>query len=122
MYISGTMDARWNNDVLNPAFGALTADDFEVIQLGWAGCVDHSPRNVRVVSRNRWTRALGPGCRSSRRGSRLEPQRARTRELLGTSGQSRRSLRALQAARSQSAAFCSGTRLALGYGERLAEP
>ena len=35
MYISGTMDARWNNDVLNPAFAALTADDFEVIQLGW---------------------------------------------------------------------------------------
>ena len=35
MYISGTMDARWNNDVLNPAFRALTADDFEVIQLGW---------------------------------------------------------------------------------------
>ena len=30
MYISGTMDARWNNDVLNPAFRALTADDFEV--------------------------------------------------------------------------------------------
>ena len=29
------MDARWNNDVLNPAFAALTADDFEVIQYGW---------------------------------------------------------------------------------------
>ena len=35
MYISGTMDSRWDNDVLNPAFGSLTADDFEVIQLGW---------------------------------------------------------------------------------------
>lgn len=35
MYISGTMDPLWNNDVLNPAFGALSADDFEVIQLGW---------------------------------------------------------------------------------------
>ena len=35
MYISGTMDQRWNNDVLNPAFSALTADDFEVVQLGW---------------------------------------------------------------------------------------
>ncbi len=35
MYIQGTMDARWNNDVLNPAFGALTADDFEVVALGW---------------------------------------------------------------------------------------
>jgi hypothetical protein len=35
MYITGTMDPHWNNDVLNPAFASLTADDFEVIQLGW---------------------------------------------------------------------------------------
>ena len=35
MYISGTMDARWNNDVLNPAFHSLNANDFEVVQLGW---------------------------------------------------------------------------------------
>jgi len=35
MYISGTMDARWNNDVLNPAFAALKASDFEVVLLGW---------------------------------------------------------------------------------------
>ena len=37
MYISGTMDPAWDNGVLNPAFASLTADDFEVIQLGWAG-------------------------------------------------------------------------------------
>jgi uncharacterized repeat protein (TIGR01451 family) len=35
MYITGTMDPLWNNDELNPAFAALTADDFEVLQLGW---------------------------------------------------------------------------------------
>jgi hypothetical protein len=35
MYIQGTYDTRWNNDVLNPAFGALRASDFEVVQLGW---------------------------------------------------------------------------------------
>jgi hypothetical protein len=35
MYVSGTMDAMWDNDLLNPAFHALTADDFEVIVLGW---------------------------------------------------------------------------------------
>jgi hypothetical protein len=35
MYITGTYDTRWNNDVLNPAFAGLTAGDFEVIQLGW---------------------------------------------------------------------------------------
>ena len=35
MYISGTFDTRWNNDILNPAFATLSASDFEVIQLGW---------------------------------------------------------------------------------------
>jgi hypothetical protein len=35
LYVSGTMDAHWDNDVLNPAFHSLTADDFEVIELGW---------------------------------------------------------------------------------------
>lgn len=35
MYITGTMDSRWDNDILNPAFHSLTADDFEVIELGW---------------------------------------------------------------------------------------
>jgi len=37
MYISGAFDPRWNNDVLNPAFRALNANDFEVIELGWRG-------------------------------------------------------------------------------------
>jgi hypothetical protein len=50
MYISGTMDARWNNDVLNPAFRALTADDFEVIQLGWQPSTAPSPpTNLRLI-------------------------------------------------------------------------
>jgi hypothetical protein len=35
MYITGTMDPGWDNGVLNPAFHSLTADDFEVIKLGW---------------------------------------------------------------------------------------
>lgn len=35
MYVQGTMDGRWDNDVLNPAFHGLTAADFEVIELGW---------------------------------------------------------------------------------------
>jgi hypothetical protein len=43
MYIQGTMDPRWDNDVLNPALGALHVDDFEVIQLGW----DPVPSGVR---------------------------------------------------------------------------
>jgi hypothetical protein len=35
MYVTGTYDTRWDNDVLNPAFAALKASDFEVVQLGW---------------------------------------------------------------------------------------
>jgi hypothetical protein len=35
MYITGTYDTRWNNDILNPAFSQLSANDFEVIQLGY---------------------------------------------------------------------------------------
>lgn len=49
MYISGTMDARWNNSVLNPAFSALTADDFEVLQLGWRENVPTAPTNLRII-------------------------------------------------------------------------
>jgi len=35
MYVSGTYDTRWDNDVLNPAFSSIKASDFEVVQLGW---------------------------------------------------------------------------------------
>ncbi len=37
LYVQGTYDRRWDNDVLNPAFAALRASDFEVVQLGWRG-------------------------------------------------------------------------------------
>ena len=52
MYITGTYDTRWNNSVLNPAFRALTASDFDVIQLGYnpAGAAPLPPTNVRVVN------------------------------------------------------------------------
>jgi hypothetical protein len=49
MYISGTMDARWNNDVLNPAFRSLTADDFEVVELGWRPNAPTAPTNLRII-------------------------------------------------------------------------
>ena len=49
MYISGTMDERWNNSVLNPAFRALTADDFEVIQLGLRDTRPSAPTNLRII-------------------------------------------------------------------------
>ncbi len=37
LYVSGQFDTRWNNSQLNPAFRALKASDFEVVQLGWRG-------------------------------------------------------------------------------------
>lgn len=58
MYITGTHDTRWDNGVLNPAFRAFNASDFEVLVLG------HNPPPVvepdrrvnkvrAAVSRNR---------------------------------------------------------------------
>jgi hypothetical protein len=35
LYVTGSTDPRWNNDVLNPAFRSLTMGDFEVVRLGW---------------------------------------------------------------------------------------
>jgi hypothetical protein len=51
LYVTGTYDTRWNNGVLNPAFRALTADDFEVVQLGIIPPppVPRPPLNFRVV-------------------------------------------------------------------------
>jgi hypothetical protein len=47
LYVSGTYDTRWNNDVLNPAFRALTANDFEVIRLG-VRQPPSAPTNLRI--------------------------------------------------------------------------
>jgi hypothetical protein len=51
MYVSGTYDTRWNNDVLNPAFRALTASDFEVVELGYQPLRPPpvAPRNFRIL-------------------------------------------------------------------------
>lgn len=50
MYISGTYDTRWNNDVLNPAFHSLNAGDFEVITLGFNPTgLPTAPRNLRII-------------------------------------------------------------------------
>ena len=46
LYVSGTYDTRWSNDVLNPAFRALTASDFEVILLGVRPLP--APTNLRI--------------------------------------------------------------------------
>jgi hypothetical protein len=52
MYVSGTYDTRWNNGVLNPAFASLTANDFEVVTLGYRpGLPPTMPTGVRIASR-----------------------------------------------------------------------
>jgi hypothetical protein len=49
LYVSGTYDTRWNNDVLNPAFRALTAGDFDVIKLGYQPSTLSAPTNLRII-------------------------------------------------------------------------
>jgi hypothetical protein len=53
MFITGTMDPGWDNDVLNPAFAALTANDFEVVRLGYH--VQPPPTRVAWYLRNSHT-------------------------------------------------------------------
>jgi hypothetical protein len=50
MYITGTYDTRWDNGILNPAFAALTASDFEVIQLGYNAPSSQTATALRAVS------------------------------------------------------------------------
>ncbi len=49
MYVTGSMDPRWDNTILNPAFHSLTADDFDVVQLGWHPTPPSVPRNLRII-------------------------------------------------------------------------
>jgi hypothetical protein len=48
MYISGTYDTRWDNSTLNPAFGALTAADFDVITLGYTPSAPSAPTGLHL--------------------------------------------------------------------------
>lgn len=50
LYVSGTYDTRWDNNVLNPAFHSITGADFEVITLGYnpQGSLPSAPDNVRI--------------------------------------------------------------------------
>src|SRR5215471_1125128 len=50
MYITGTYDTRWNNDIVNPAFANLSASDFEVIQLGYNPSASPSPPTLNSIS------------------------------------------------------------------------
>ena len=76
MYISGTWDERWDNDVLNPAFDALTASDFEVVAARLAAAAR--------ARRSPWTRDAGA---ASNQNGILEPgEIGRRRAVLGEPG------------------------------------
>jgi hypothetical protein len=51
LYVSGSYDTRWDNNTLNPAFHSITANDFEVIQLGYRPpAAPAAPTNLRVLA------------------------------------------------------------------------
>jgi hypothetical protein len=50
LFVSGTFDTRWDNSILNPAFALLSANDFEVVQLGWNPATAPAPAPAAVAS------------------------------------------------------------------------
>ena len=89
------MDARWNNDVLNPAFAALTADDFEVIQS--AGGRARRSRHPRIRGLFGKARGASSACLLIRSGTSVSAGRGRHRRrstpLRGTARRRARSAR-----------------------------
>jgi hypothetical protein len=53
MYVTGTMDPGWDNNVLNPAFNSLIADDFEVITLAWGSPANVAAKNTTTLPHSR---------------------------------------------------------------------
>jgi len=50
LYVSGSYDSRWDNGTLNPAFHSITANDFEIVQLGYRLTAPPlAPTNLRIV-------------------------------------------------------------------------
>ena len=80
MYITGTYDTRWNNDVLNPAFAGLTASDFEVITLGYNPSGGRRPRLHAAASPTATPATATPTATPRRHGRRRGPRRRPLRE------------------------------------------
>ena len=51
LFVSGSYDTRWDNGTFNPAFHSITANDFEVVQLGYRPVPGSltAPANLRIV-------------------------------------------------------------------------
>jgi len=67
LYVQGTYDARWDNGVLNPAFSAIHASDFEILQLGWRPSAAPVSTSLHVVAPCRLLDTRVPGTPASGR-------------------------------------------------------
>ena len=80
MYVTGTMDPRWNNDELNPAFRSLRAQDFEVYSSSPGGRMSRSERSEpgreEAAAPKAQAAGIRPSSPSEERGERAE-RRAR---------------------------------------------
>ena len=86
MYVQGTYDTRWDNDVLNPAFASLKARDFEVVQLGWKPAVSRRPRRRRLLHADAVPRRRHEERRRTLRRTGAPPGRQRVFVMAGRCG------------------------------------
>ena len=84
LYVQGTYDTRWNNGVLNPAFSAIHASDFEILQLGWRPSAAPIATSLRVLPPCRIVDTRSPA--GPRGGPALPANGTRTFPLAGTCG------------------------------------
>ena len=84
LYVQGTYDTRWDNGVLNPAFSAIHASDFEILQLGWRPSVVPLATSLHVLPPCRVVDTRGP--QGQLGGPPLLANGTRTFPLAGTCG------------------------------------
>ncbi len=84
LYVQGTYDARWDNGVLNPAFSALHASDFEILLLGWKPAAAPVATSLHVLAPCRVVDTRNPA--GALGGPALAPNGTRSFPLAGTCG------------------------------------
>ena len=121
LYVQGTYDTRWDNGVLNPAFSAIHASDFEVVAARLAA--------VRAARRDDAPRrhALPPRRHAARRAARVRAgigagrsgRRSRSRAPAGSRRRRSPSRRTSRSWRPRAPETSSSFRRATGAHERL---
>ena len=84
LYVQGTYDTRWDNGVLNPAFSAIKASDFEVLELGW------KPSAPPVATTSPRPHAVPPRRHAAARAARVRADRGGHPEGVRAHGRLRR--------------------------------